>query len=130
MIESKAHAAARRLREIGFVADSPHPVWFQCVLISMIIQPGRRKDIDERALAVADELGWTIEHQPEPGKAHPLFHFGYAGVRRYFAEKVTTQKVGKNHTLDDIQPYCATHNRSWHSSDTCRPGCEYGIRIR
>ncbi len=100
----------------------------------MMVAPGRLKDIDERALAVADELGWTIDRSPNTRGSYPKFHFGEKGPWEYFTQKVKTQRVGRNHNLDSIEPYCATHKRSWRSSKGpggfCTPDCAYGMRIR
>ena len=134
MIRDRAMEADRRLREIGFEAAGRNPIWYRCVVISMMVAPSRLNDIDERAFAVADALGWTIDRQGNSHSSHPNFHFGHDEPWDYYTRKVKTPRAGKHHTLDDIEPYCASHKRSWRASqsagDRCTPHCEYGMRIR
>ena len=132
--EDRARSAQDRLQHIDFNAPNPNPVWYRCVVISMLISPGVRKDIDAGAEDVAAALGWAIDRRGNRSKSHPCFHFGMKGVRDYFLRKVADRNVGLDHTIEDIEPYCSTHRRSWHDSESpsqpCTPKCEYGLRLR
>ena len=113
----RIHEPYRQLREIGFVPKGQsNPNWFTCVVVSMLVQPGTQRAIVERAQEVARVLGLSIEKDPAPVDKYPCFHFGYAGTAKYFE---THEAVGQYHTVEDIEPYCATHSRSWRSNDPC-----------
>ncbi len=123
--------ASERLHAIGFVPTGKNPNWYRCVVVSMVADSGTKEQIIANAYFVADTLGV----QPEPdrkGEGNPCFHFGYKSVRNYFGGRVN-QWVGGRHTLDDLTPFCVTHNRTYKAAglgdDPCDPGCMYEIRF-
>ena len=127
-----AGSAHEQLQEMGFRPVGPHPIWYTSVVISMLIQPGVQNDIDSRAHEVARKLGWTVD-RPYSNQSHPCFHFGHEATRNYFLRGVKNPRIGANHSLDNLEPFCYTHQRSWKNSestsDSCTKACEYGIRI-
>ena len=136
-IEDRVRAEHRRLANMGFeprTARNRNPnYWYTCVVTSMLVKPGTQTEIVRTANQVARVLKWPVEekHGPYP---YPSFHHGDPDVIEHFKYKMRTKWMGKHHTFEDIEPYCATHgSRSYrHCSDTeapCDKECSYGLRI-
>ena len=127
-----AGSAHQQLQEMGFRPVGRNPIWYTSVVISMLIQPGVQYDIDARAHEVARSLGWTVD-RPYSNQSHPCFHFGHEATRNYFLRDVKNPRIGANHSLDKLEPFCYTHQRSWKNSEStsgsCTKACEYGIRV-
>ena len=136
-IEDRVRAEYRRLADMGFEARTarnrnPND-WYTCVVISMLVKPGTQTEIVRTANQVVRVLKWAVEEK-HGSYPYPSFHYGYSNVVEHFEHKMHTKWVGKRHTFEDIEPYCATHgSRSYrHYSDTkapCDEACSYGLRI-
>ena len=132
-IAERAATARETLRRMDFSPVGINPLWYESVVIAMLIDSGVRTAIDDNAENVARALGWQVQ-RPNRRGSHPCFHLGMSGVRRYFLGRVAERRVGAVHTFEHIEPYCATHQRSWvdceFPGDPCVPACKYRLRIR
>jgi len=128
MEEKLVKAADEWLDEIGFESSSHNKVRFRCVVLSQAVMPGSHEtEILPGARKAADILGLSFE---EAGETYPRFHFGKAEVRYYFRHR--SNKVGKNHTTDELTPFCFSHNRAGEAeaAEQCDLKCSYGFKFR
>ena len=130
-MENRIRDTWDRLIDSGFKTRSPNPEWYKAVIVSMLLGPGTRDNIVERAHEVLQSLGLANVSMPKDTRWHPCFHLGHDGPRRYFID--TGRDIG-NFTPDDFGLYCATHNREWRECRTtgyaCTPNCRYGMRLQ
>ena len=124
-IADEARTIHRQLQALGFRPRSPNPNWYRCVVIAMLLRPGTQRAINETALWVGRVLDLPPE-KCDTKSINPRFHHGHARTRKYFEER--GHRVGE-HTFDEIEPFCSTHDRPWTDSDSCTPECEYGLRL-
>ena len=127
--QQEAESIHRQLHGAGFDgrASRSQPQWYTCVAVSMVWQPGTRDQIIATAETVARHLGWQVI----PRRWYPCWHLGHSGPRKYFHERVAHDppQIGINLTFDDLEPYCASHDRPWRDSDSCTGNCHYGLRL-